>query len=204
MAASATAHEKAQALTLVAPTPRSRAVMWMICVVAPTLLTVVSLSSVSATVGESVGLRVGGMQWGVGGSVLAVLVLTTTIWFVTDILMRRLRLRLIDGQLEVITTTFRRTLALSQLGLSDARVLDLQEQTHMRPFIKTAAMAAPGFRSGAYRLRNREKAFVAMASGPRVLWIPTTVGYGLMLEVEQPTLALQVLREAADTAAPAR
>ena len=42
--------------------------------------------------------------------------------------------------------------------------------------LKSNGYALPGFRSGWFRLRNWQKAFVATSDGERVLWLPTSRG----------------------------
>ena len=56
----------------------------------------------------------------------------------------------------------------------------------------------PGLKSGWFRLRNRNKALVAIAGGKRVLWIPTRAGYDLLLQPRNPQALLDELRKMAD------
>ena len=95
------------------------------------------------------------------------------------------------------TTFYKRRLGWSQLRLDEARVANLDEHTHLKPSYKSNGTAVPGFRSGWFRLRNREKALVAMGGGPRVAWVPTTEGYGLLLQARQPQALLEHLRATA-------
>ena len=124
------------------------------------------------------------------------------VFVIIDRAMHRHRLAIEDGVLDVATTFYRRKLALAELRLDQARVVDLAERTEFKPMLKTNGASLPGFRSGWFRLRNRSRAFVAIAAGPRVLWLPTTRGYDLLLQPRQPQALLQHLRELA--AAPAR
>ena len=96
----------------------------------------------------------------------------------------------------------RRRLTLAELRLDQARVIDLAERTGFKPALRSNGTSLPGFHSGWFRLRNRSRAFVAIAGGSRVLWLPTTRGYDLLLQPPQPQALLQHLRELA--AAPAR
>jgi hypothetical protein len=66
-------------------------------------------------------------------------------------------------------------------------------------------MALPGFRSGWFRSRTFKKLFVATAGGKRLLWLPTSRGHALLLQVRQPQVLLERLRElAADATTAAR
>lgn len=121
-------------------------------------------------------------------------VLLLAIWWVIDRMLRRHRIVLDADGIEVATTFYRRRLALAQLDLADARVVDLDERTEFKPMLKTNGTALPGFRSGWFRLRNRRKALVAMNAGPRVLWLPTRSDHDLLLQPRQPQALLERLR----------
>ena len=124
------------------------------------------------------------------------------VFLVIDRAMRRHRIAIDNGVLDVATTFYRRKLTVTELRLDEARVVDLAERTEFKPMLKTNGTSLPGFHSGWFRLRNRSRAFVAIAAGPRVLWLPTTRGYDLLLQPRQPQALLQHLRELA--AAPPR
>ena len=117
--------------------------------------------------------------------------------FAVDRAMRRHRIVVDADGIEVATPFYKRRLGWSQLRLDEARVANLDEHTHLKPSYKSNGTAVPGFRSGWFRLRNREKALVAMGGGPRVAWVPTTEGYGLLLQARQPQALLEHLRATA-------
>lgn len=175
-------------LQLLPASPRSRIWLAALTVGLPLLL-------VGGTV--AFGTRIAALQ--VLGYVAAFVAL---LFFVIDRALHRHRLTLDATGLEIATTFYRQTLSLAELDIDHARVADLAERTEFKPRLKTNGVSLPGFHSGWFRLRNRSKAFVAVAGGPRVLWLPTTRGYDLLLQPRQPQALLQHLRELA--AAPAR
>ncbi|MFC3715953.1 hypothetical protein ACFONC_07310 [Luteimonas soli] len=132
----------------------------------------------------------------VGGTLL----LCLAIHWVISRAMRRHDITLDDDGLAVRTTFYSRKLGWSELQLPQARVVDLDEHTELKPMLKTNGTSLPGLRSGWFRLRNRHKALVAMGSGPRVLYLPTTQGYDLLLQARQPQALLERLRELAPPA----
>ena len=110
----------------------------------------------------------------------------------------RHRLVLGSDWIGVATGAHRRRLALAGLDLERARVLDLDEHLDFRPRLKTNGAFLPGFQTGWYRLRNGERALVARADGSRVLWIPTTQDFSLLLQPAGPARELlAALRQAA-------
>lgn len=191
------------AFELVMPDGRARGILFAICVVVPMLITMVALVLARAPHPSLEGAPDASAMFPVMPIAWVLLVVVST-WVMIDRLMQRHRLRLDRSRIDIVTSFYRRSLALDELRVKEARVVDLDEHTGLRPGMKTNAMATPGFRSGWFRLRNRERAFVAMASGPRVLWIPTSAGFGLMLEVAQPQALLAWLRDATDSSGRAR
>ena len=119
-------------------------------------------------------------------------------FFVIDRALRRHRLTLdAAGGLDLTTTFYRQRLSLGELCIDRARVVDLAERTEFTPLLKTNGLSLPGFQSGWFRLRDRSKAFVAIAGGQRVVWLPTTRGFVLLLQPHQPQALLGRLRELA-------
>lgn len=116
--------------------------------------------------------------------------------------MRSHRLVLRTGDVGLVTGAHRQLLSYPELALDRARVLDLDEHLEFKPRLKTNGMFLPGFQTGWYRLRDGSRALVARAGGKRVLWIPTTRDFALLLQPQQPPRELlQKLREAAERAA---
>jgi len=123
--------------------------------------------------------------------------LVLLIWFALDRAMCRHRLELGAGQLTVKTSFYSRCVSLPDLQLEQARIIDLDERGDFTPARKTNGYSLLGFQSGHFRLRNRQKAFVAIAGGRRALWLPTAQAQGMLLQPVQPEALLQRLRELA-------
>ena len=182
------------ALQLVPASSRARLWLILLTVALPTVATAIGVAS----------RRVPTMAflWGTGNVAVDTLLAAVTTAVVTGaiavmlgFLLRRHRLALTTDGLDIATTFYRQRLRLSELRLDQARALDLDEHPELKPLLKTNGYAMPGFRSGWFRLRGMQKAFVALADGRRVLWIPTSAGYGLLLQPRQPQALLDRLRE---------
>lgn len=180
------------------PSASVRAWFFALAVVLPLAITCAALWQVFSS--EVPTALVGTARVTALGSVAAVCVVALTLWWVIDRLLRRHRLLIGAHGLEIATTFHRRTLALTELDLAAARVVDLGERTELKPGLRTNGTSLPGFRSGWYRLRNRRRAFVAMTTGPRVLFVPTRNGYDLLLQPRQPQALLDQLRTLATAA----
>lgn len=171
-------------LALVQASPRARAWLFALVVALPMLL----IGATELSRGRADGA---GIAWhAIGGTGLFCLLL----WAALAALLRRHRLAVDDGGIEVATTFYRRRFAIADLGLEAARVVDLDERPEFRSALRTNGVAIPGFRSGWFRLRSGERALVATAGGRRLLWIPTRAGHDLLLQPADPRALLERLR----------
>lgn len=183
-------------LQLVAPGKQPRLWMFCLCVLLPVLVTIAALLAVKN--GDTHWDFAGGDPLTVGAAVVgAELLLMSALWALLDKAMHRHGLTLSADSLEVKSSCYSRVVPLSELRLHEARVIDLDERTEFRPAAKSNGYAVPGFHSGHFRLRNREKAFVAIAGERRALWLPTVRDAGLLLQPQQPDALLNRLRELA-------
>lgn len=134
---------------------------------------------------------------GAWSAIAAIALLLVPVWLVLDWLLRRQQLALGKDGLRVTTCFYRRTLPLASLQLDRARVVSLDEHIELRPQRKTNGTALPGIKSGWFRLADGSKALVSIRRGERVLWLPTTQGYGLLLEPGRAQSLLDHLRTVA-------
>ena len=181
---------------LVPPGPRARAWMFTLCLLLPLVLTAATLAipvltgSATSLVGGSVPLTVALV---LGGLVL----LCGALWWVLARFMRRQALRVSADALEVRSSFYRCTTPLAELKLDQARVVDLDERTELKPTLKTNGFSIPGFHSGWFLLRNRRRSFVAITDGRRKLWLPGSGRHDLLIEPADPAALLARLRELA-------
>lgn len=181
---------------LVPPGPRARAWLFTLCLLLPLVLTAATLAipvltgNATSLVGGSVPLTVALV---LGGLVL----LCGALWWVLARFMRRQALRVSADALEVRSSFYRCTTPLAELKLDQARVVDLDERTELKPTLKTNGFSIPGFHSGWFLLRNRRRSFVAITDGRRKLWLPGSGRHDLLIEPADPAALLARLRELA-------
>ncbi len=110
--------------------------------------------------------------------------------------MKRRSVQLRNGVLDVRGAIYRRQVAVGELDLTRARIVDLAERTDLRPALKTNGMSLPGFHVGHFRLREKlGKAFCLITDRRRVLWLPARDGKSqLLLSLQQPQALLDALR----------
>jgi len=178
----------ADTLELVPPSRSTQVWLFVLAVALPLLITGIALQMVllRAPAGTpNLTLPV------IGAAVLISLV----VWVLATRWLGRRHVSLGRETIEIASSLHTRRLALSELDLRQARVVDLAERSELRPRLKLLGMGLPGFRSGWFLLGNGRRGFVATAGGTRVLWIPTHKGHDLLLELQQPQAALEELRK---------
>ena len=99
-----------------------------------------------------------------------------------------------NGVLDIRATLYQRRIALDQIDLLKARVLDLREHPEDRPWLKTNGFAAPGLAAGYFRDRRKNRLF-CLVTAPRVVLLPLTDGSRVMISFERPGAALALLRD---------
>lgn len=82
----------------------------------------------------------------------------------------------------------------SALRVEQARRVDLAATPELTPERRTMGTAISGYRSGWFRLRNGERALLYLTDQSRVVYIPTTDGYGVLLSPADPDGFLEALR----------
>lgn len=112
---------------------------------------------------------------------------------VVAIVMRRRNVRLEGGELQVAAGMHNRTVAVADLDLAGARIVDLGEHKPLRPLFKSFGTSLPGYHAGHFRLRDRGKAFVLVTDARRVLVLPERSGRKLLLSLRHPQALLDAL-----------
>jgi hypothetical protein len=91
-----------------------------------------------------------------------------------------------------------RVVPLSHIVVSNARIVDLQSDTSLRPSKRTNGIGLPGYQVGWFRLMSGEKALLALSTRDRVLYVPTTQGYAVLLTAQDPDELLNALHDYSD------
>jgi hypothetical protein len=107
--------------------------------------------------------------------------------------MRHAEFTLTAEDLKIKGDLFGRTIPRVSLVVQEARVVSLEQETDYQPMWRIAGTAWPGYLSGWFRLRNRTKCLVFVTDRTQVVHVPTTLGYSLLLSVDQPGAFLQAL-----------
>lgn len=128
--------------------------------------------------------------------IVPALVIVPGVFAMLALAMKRRAVELHAGTLEVRAALFRQRVAVAQLDLDRARIVDLAERTELRPVVKTGGMSLPGFHAGRFRLREKfARAFCLLTDRRRVLWLPLRDGKDqLLISLEHPQALLDALK----------
>lgn len=90
------------------------------------------------------------------------------------------------GTLRIKGPIYGRSISAEKLRWSDARKVDLNQNSGLKLRFKLNGSGLPGFSSGWYRLIDGTKALVFVTDLSKVVAIPTTEGYTVLLSVADP------------------
>ena len=92
-----------------------------------------------------------------------------------------------QGELVVNTGLGRKCIALSRLRAQGLRIVDLNEHSELKPFIRIWGTGLPGFSGGWFRLRNGKKAVCLLLDRRRVCYLHCDDdNLSLLLSLQEP------------------
>lgn len=100
------------------------------------------------------------------------------------------------GMLRVRAGVHSHTVPFDAIDADAARIVDLDERTELRPFVKTFGSSMPGLQMGHFRLRDRGRAFVLLTARRKVLLLPVRDGRRILLSLQQPQALVDAIRAA--------
>ena len=84
-----------------------------------------------------------------------------------------------------------------ELRVGAARRVNLATEPSLRPRRRTLGTGLPGYQAGWFRLANGDKALVYLTDAGRVVHVPTTKGYVLLLSPAEPDRFVAALKRLA-------
>jgi hypothetical protein len=139
-----------------------------------------------------------GPYWVLGGVSLLLVALVILMAYVAHS-SRNTRFEITATGLKIKGNLYGRTIPLQSLRTDQARILNLNQEDQFRFGRRSNGVNVPGFRTGWFRLKTRERALVFVTDQNRVVYLPTTRDYVLMLSVREPEIFLETLHRTAQT-----
>jgi hypothetical protein len=110
---------------------------------------------------------------------------------------RHVRFEVSPGGLRIVGDIYGRTIPLNSLVLAEAGSVDLRCSSEYAPRWRTNGTGLPGYQAGWFSLANGERALVFVTDPRRVVRVPTTEGFTVLLSVANPEDFLTSLRATA-------
>lgn len=113
------------------------------------------------------------------------------------LVLRRLRVEIVDGMLCVHAAFYTRKVALTELDSAAARILDLERGSEWLPRVRMNGVELPGVHIGHYRGQPfKRKQFCLVTSKRRVLLLPERApNRFLLLSLERPQALIDALAQ---------
>jgi hypothetical protein len=99
---------------------------------------------------------------------------------------RHVRFELSPEGLIIAGGMYGRAIPGPSLVIDGAKVLDLHRDREYQLRWRTNGAGLPGYSAGWFKLRNGEKSLCFVTDRRRVVYVPTTEGYSVMMSVKRP------------------
>jgi hypothetical protein len=96
-----------------------------------------------------------------------------------------------EASLTLKAPFYGRSIDLPRIRFDEARVVNVDSSSDVRPKLRTNGIGLPGLGVGWFKLANGERALVALSSRNRVVYVPTDEGYSLLFSIERPEAFLE-------------
>lgn len=100
-----------------------------------------------------------------------------------------------DDALRIRASFYGRTIPRSDIVADGVKVIDLNVDSGYMPRIRTNGIGLPGYAEGWFKLADKEKALLFVTDRSRVVYIPTTGNYSVLLSVREAEEFADVLRQ---------
>jgi len=124
----------------------------------------------------------GSMFWIIGIIGILVLVLLSMFCYILYS-SRNTSFEISPEGLRITGTLYGRLIAKDQIQIELVKAVNLNVDASHRPSWRTNGIGLPGYGAGWFQLSNGEKALLFLTDKSRVVYIPTTAGFSLMLSV---------------------
>lgn len=110
---------------------------------------------------------------------------------------REARFALSAEGLRITGDLYGRFVPAAHLRGAAAKVVDLRHDPDLRPVRRRMGTSIPGYLAGWFRLAGGRKALLYVTARDRVVHVPTTEGFDLLLAVTEPDRMVEHLRRVA-------
>ena len=99
---------------------------------------------------------------------------------------RNVKFEMSDQGLSIGPALYGRFIPKDEIMKEGIQIINLNTTSAYKPRIRTNGVGLPGYAEGWFKLSSGEKALLFVTDRSRVVYIPTTKGYSVMLSASQP------------------
>lgn len=124
-----------------------------------------------------------------------ILVLLLALFVYTGYSMKNGRFEVTDQGLAIKTGAYGRFIPKEIIVRENVRTLNLNTFDEYKPRWRTNGIGLPGYSEGWFKLKNGEKALLFVTDSSKVVYIPTTKGYSIILSPQNPEQLAYTVKE---------
>lgn len=109
--------------------------------------------------------------------------------------MKRVVVTITPTEIVVGAGLSRQATARSAVVRDKARLVDLAKDPELNTALRTSGVETAGYKQGWFKLKNGEKALVALSDEQHAVYVPTTSGYVLLVSPPGPDAFLSRIKE---------
>lgn len=100
-----------------------------------------------------------------------------------------------DEGLQIRRAIYGRFIPREQIAAEEVKVIDLNIYSEYKPKLRTNGIGLPGYAEGWFKLQNKEKALLFVTDRSKVVYIPTTKGYSVLLSVREAEEFAELIKQ---------
>jgi hypothetical protein len=126
--------------------------------------------------------------------IFLILVGVIAMYFMFSYQAKNARFTVSDQGLSIGPGLYGRFIPKEQIDTAGVREVNLNVKQAYQPRWRTNGASLPGFAAGWFKLENKEKALLFVTDRSRVVYIPTTANYAVMLSVREAGEFVELLQ----------
>jgi hypothetical protein len=123
--------------------------------------------------------------WIIGVVVFIILVGVIVMFIMLSYQAKNAQFTVSDQGLRISPGLYGRFIPREKIDASGVKVINMDIDSEYKPKWRTNSAGLPGYSSGWFKLANKEKALLFVTDRTRVVYIPTTDNYSVLLSVQE-------------------
>lgn len=123
--------------------------------------------------------------WVLGALIGIILIGVIVMFFMLSYQAKNAQFTVNDQGLRIGPGIYGRFIPREKIDTTGVKVINMDFESQYKPKWRTNGAGLPGFSAGWFKLENKEKALLFLTDRTRVVYIPTTDNYSVLLSVQE-------------------